>query len=58
MVLIIEQAGVKSTDGKNRILDLQVNDLHQRTPIFIGSVEMVEKAEAFMNEFSPVEQLV
>jgi fructose-1,6-bisphosphatase I len=55
---IIEQAGGKATDGKNRILDLQVNDLHQRTPIFIGSVEMVEKAEAFMNEFSPVEQLV
>jgi len=42
----------------NRILDLPVNDLHQRSPIFIGSKRMVEKAEEFMAQFSAVEKLV
>ena len=51
---IIEQAGGKATDGLNRILDLPVNHLHQRTPIFIGSKNMVEKAEEFMALHSPV----
>ena len=26
--------------------------LHQRTPYFVGSTKMVERAEAFMREFS------
>ena len=48
MAFIIEQAGGRATDGKNRILDLQVTDLHQRSPIFIGSEEMVLCAETFL----------
>jgi fructose-1,6-bisphosphatase I len=55
---IAEQAGGKATDGLNRILDLDVTSLHQRTPIFVGSNKMVERAEAFMAEYSPVEQMV
>lgn len=58
MSYLIEQAGGKSSDGLNRILDLPVNDLHQRTPIFIGSKKMVEKAEEFMAAHSAVEKLV
>ena len=46
---IIEQAGGKASDGKNRILDIVPYDLHQRVPFFIGSSEMVEKAESYMN---------
>jgi fructose-1,6-bisphosphatase I len=55
---LMEQAGGKSTDGLNRILDLPVTHLHQRTPIFIGSPKMVEKAEEFMALHSPVEKIV
>lgn len=55
---IAEQAGGKASDGLNRILELEVTSLHQRTPIFVGSMNMVEQAEAFMAQFSPVEQLV
>ncbi len=58
MAYLIEQAGGKATDGLNRILDLPVNSLHQRTPIFIGSKQMVEKAEEFMAKHSPVTVLV
>ncbi len=57
LAFIVEQAGGKASDGLNRILDIEVTSLHQRTPIFIGSVEMVEKAEALMAEYSPVERL-
>lgn len=58
MSYLIEQAGGKASDGLNRILDLPVTDLHQRSPIFIGSKMMVEKAEEFMALHSAVEKLV
>ncbi|MGN8070221.1 class 1 fructose-bisphosphatase [Mucilaginibacter sp. 22184] len=48
MSFVIEQAGGRATDGKNRIMELDVTSLHQRTPIFIGSEQMVLKAEEFM----------
>lgn len=48
MALIMEQAGGKASDGKMRILDKKIEELHQRTPIFIGSVDEVEKAEEML----------
>lgn len=51
MAYLIEQAGGLATDGKNSILDLKPTDLHQRTPLFIGSKKMVEKAHEFVKEF-------
>lgn len=49
LAFIVEQAGGKATDGKTRILDLTPTELHQRTPIYIGSKNMVEKAEVFLD---------
>ncbi|MCX6166967.1 MAG: class 1 fructose-bisphosphatase [Sphingobacteriales bacterium] len=48
MAFIIEQAGGKATNGFQRILELPVTDLHQRSAIFIGSADMVSQAEGFM----------
>ena len=48
MAFIIEQAGGKATDGRERILDKEVTELHQRVPVFIGSENMVTMAERFM----------
>lgn len=48
MALIAEQAGGKASDGYRRILDIQPTELHQRTPFICGSLNMVQKAEAFM----------
>jgi fructose-1,6-bisphosphatase I len=42
---IIEVAGGKATNGKERILDVQPTELHQRSPMFIGSREMMEELE-------------
>jgi fructose-1,6-bisphosphatase I len=53
MAYIIEQAGGKASDGYNRILELEVTELHQRSAIFIGSENMVKKAEEMMACFSP-----
>ncbi|MGY3055675.1 fructose-1,6-bisphosphatase I [Pedobacter sp. UYEF25] len=50
MAFIVEQAGGCATNGKDRILDLPITDIHQRSPIFIGSSKMVEKAVQFMAE--------
>lgn len=48
LAFIMEQAGGKASDGSRRILEIQPGSLHQRVPFFIGSAEMVEKAESFM----------
>jgi len=53
MAFIIEQAGGKASNGYDRILELEVKELHQRSAIFIGSENMVNKAEEMMSFFSP-----
>ncbi len=50
MAFIIEEAGGRATDGKRRILEIQPENLHERTPIFIGSLEDVLLVEKFMRE--------
>ncbi len=42
MSMIVEQAGGASTDGKQRMLDIQPTALHQRVPVFLGSKNEVE----------------
>lgn len=53
MAFILEQAGGKASTGKERILEIQPEELHQRTPLVIGSpimVSMVEKLYAELEE--------
>ena len=49
MSFIIEQAGGASTNGKQRILDIQPTSLHQRVPVFLGSKEEVERITGYHN---------
>ncbi len=51
MAMLVECAGGKASDGYRAILDIQPHELHQRTPFFVGSTEMVEEAERFMRDF-------
>ena len=40
---LVEQAGGVATDGRRRVLDLQPEAIHQRTPLIVGgAVEMAE----------------
>lgn len=43
MSFIIEQAGGMSSTGRERIMDVDANDLHQRVPVILGSKNEVEK---------------
>lgn len=53
MSMIVEQAGGKSINSKlERILDLDVKELHQRATIAIGSPEMVDEMQNFVNRYS------
>lgn len=47
LAFICEQAGGRATNGRKRILDIEPADLHQRTPLYIGSREDVIVAEEF-----------
>lgn len=47
---IVEVAGGKATDGIQRILDIQPTELHQRSPLFIGSKGMMQELEGYMTK--------
>lgn len=51
MAFLAEQAGGKASDGKNRILDITPQKLHQRAPFFVGTKSMVEDAERFIADY-------
>ncbi|KAK1651270.1 hypothetical protein QYE76_069075 [Lolium multiflorum] len=48
MSFIAEQAGGKGSDGHQRVLDIMPTEVHQRVPLYVGSVEEVEKVEKFL----------
>lgn len=53
MAFITEQAGGKASDGYRRIMEIKPGELHERTPFICGSVNMVKKAEEFMQKNGP-----
>lgn len=48
--LLCEQAGGLASDGHDRILDIEPTDLHQRTPAFMGSPDLVQLVEHYLAE--------
>jgi len=48
LAYIVEHAGGAASNGTQRILELQPRDLHQKTPLFIGSGEEVRIAGEFL----------
>ncbi len=44
---IVETAGGRATNGKQRILEVEPTDLHQRTALFIGSPLMMDELEKY-----------
>lgn len=49
LAFIVEQAGGMASTGKERILDIQATELHQKVPLVIGSKEDVLTYERFFN---------
>ena len=50
MAFLIEQAGGRASTGTEEILDVVAQELHQRTPLIIGSKEDVTLVESFIKE--------
>ncbi|WP_420885673.1 class 1 fructose-bisphosphatase [Candidatus Vallotia lariciata] len=47
MAFIVEQAGGAATNGKNRILDIQPQSLHERVAVFLGSKNEVDRVTRY-----------
>jgi fructose-1,6-bisphosphatase I len=43
MAYITEAAGGKATTGEQRILEVEVDNVHQRVPFIVGHDEIVEQ---------------
>ena len=50
MSFIIEQAGGASSTGRERIMDIQPDNLHQRVPVILGSKNEVERVVEYHRE--------
>jgi fructose-1,6-bisphosphatase I len=48
LAFIVEQAGGAASNGKQRIMDIEPAELHQRTPLYIGSKSDVELADSML----------
>lgn len=51
MAYLMEQAGGKATTGKERILDIMPEKIHQRVPVYMGSAEDVSDFEAIAAKY-------
>jgi fructose-1,6-bisphosphatase I len=48
LAFIVEQAGGAASNGTQRLLDVQPSELHERSPLFIGSKDEVELANEIL----------
>lgn len=51
MAYLIEQAGGAASNGRQRILDLKPEQIHERSPVFIGCKDDVALAEEYIRKF-------
>ena len=53
LAMICAEAGGGAIDGRGDILDQVPTDLHQRTPLYIGSLDLVERARSLVSGDPP-----
>lgn len=51
MCFVVEQAGGLGSTGRQRILDLQPESIHQRIPVILGSRNEVERLEQYHSDY-------
>ncbi|MBN2861781.1 MAG: class 1 fructose-bisphosphatase [Bacteroidales bacterium] len=51
MSFLAEHAGGLAIDGINRIMDMDLKSLHQRSPFYVGSGDMVRKIKQFIKAY-------
>jgi fructose-1,6-bisphosphatase I len=50
MAMLIEQAGGAASTGRQRIMDVTPEKLHQRVPVILGSINEVERVVSYHSE--------
>src|SRR5580658_7384477 len=50
ITLLVEQAGGRATTGREHILDVMPDSLHQRVPLILGSYNEVQRIERYHRE--------
>jgi fructose-1,6-bisphosphatase I len=53
LAFLAKHAGGTASDGTRPILDIQPTGLHQRTPLFIGTKELVRLSEEYIRGAKP-----
>ena len=48
LAFVCQQAGGRASNGDQDILSISPDNLHQRTPLYLGSTELVDMAEEFL----------
>ena len=51
MAMVVEQAGGRASTGRERILSITPNDIHQRVPVVLGSTEEVDQVQRYHEAF-------
>jgi fructose-1,6-bisphosphatase I len=46
---VVESAGGRSSDGTGSVLDVAPDGLHQRTPVYLGNDELIDRLEATLD---------
>lgn len=57
IAFLTEQAGGKASDGRQAILDIEPEDMHQRTPLLFGSSDEVDKAITYSEQPASLDQI-
>ena len=56
LAFVVEQAGGLASTGKQRILDIKADSIHQRSPLVIGSASEVTLYEHFLEGGMPMQR--
>ncbi|WP_306057221.1 class 1 fructose-bisphosphatase [Natronococcus wangiae] len=43
---VVERAGGRSSDGERSLLSVEADELHQRTPVYVGNAELIDRLES------------
>ncbi|WP_135662279.1 class 1 fructose-bisphosphatase [Halorhabdus rudnickae] len=49
LAYLVEAAGGDSSDGRQSLLEVEPEDLHARTPTFLGNTELIKQVEATLD---------
>ncbi|MBV0900894.1 class 1 fructose-bisphosphatase [Haloarcula salina] len=49
MAYIVESAGGRSSDGERSLLETAPDELHSRTPLYLGNADLIERVESNVN---------